>query len=97
MLEQLQVWILEGLKVRPLRLLADRSMVPRCPEVGQTGSYVLHSLIEVEGKLGLAKDILLLLEGLSQTLNHFLLRFDLFDSVGLLLGLKLDLALEILV
>ena len=65
--------------------------------MGQSSSHVLDSLVEVKGELGFTKDILLLLERLSQTNNNFLLRFNLFDSISLLLCLDLDLALEILI
>ena len=72
-------------------------MVPRCAKMRQSSPHVLHGLVKVEGELGFAKDILLLLEGLRQTLDHLLLRFDFFDRICLLLGLDLDLALEVLI
>ena len=63
----------------------------------QSSPHVLHGLVKVEGELGFAKDILLLLEGLRQTLDHLLLCLDFFYRIRLLLGLDLDLALEVLI
>ena len=97
MLEELEVGVLERLQVGPLRLLADRSMVSRCAKMCKSSPHVLHSLVKVEGELGFAKDILLLLESLCQTLYHLLLCLDFFDRIRLLLSLDLYLALKVLI
>ena len=63
----------------------------------QSSSHVLHRFVEVEGELSFTENVLLLLEGLGQTLDHFLLRFDFFDRIRLLLRFDLDLALKVLI
>lgn len=86
--EKLQFGISESLKIRPLRLLANRNMVSCGSKMSESLPNIFDALVKAERDFGFAKDASLFFERRCQVRDDILLCINILDGIGF--GLVLD-------